>query len=391
MNWLDLYNQYTEDHEAASIFQLWVGISTIASVLERKVWFRLMSDLIYPNMFIILVAPPAGRKGACMSMGSRLLDELAITGDIFLSSEKITPEAIIKRMALCKHEFWLNNVPYNHCSLTAISKELSSVGGRDIEYMFELLCDLYDSHHHKKWASETIGRDADVVIGPWLHLLGGTTPKFFHKQEVQAGIGSGFLSRCMLIWAEEIRFRRTYIRDIPKHERLRKQLIDGLYKIHDIKGEYTWTKDAKERHDIWYENLPKRQNVIEQLAAYHERKQMHLIKLSMILAAAKRQDLLIDLDILNTAFSYLKMAEHFMPRVFSGTGKSINTEDIETVMIQLQRCKKPISYNQLWKQNWNTIRMDHFDEILKAVMRLGAKAEKRGNMTYFWWEDEDDG
>ena len=385
MDWLNCYNQYTKDQEAASLFQLWVGISTVASVLERKVWFKLMSDLIYPNMFIILVAPPAGRKGACMSMGSRLLDNI---DGINRSSEKITPEAIIKRMALCNKDFWIDNKQYEHCSLTTISKELASIGGRDIEGMFELLCDLYDSHHHKTWANETVGRDKDYIVGPWLNLIGGTTPLFFHKPEVQAGIGSGFLSRCILLWAEEIRFRRSYIQDMPQHLKLQEKLIAGLYTIYEMKGEFTLTKNAKSIFDAWYNNLPKRQNVLDQLVAYHERKQMHIIKLCMVLTAAKKQDLIITTEILNTAFSYLEMAEHFMPRVFSGMGKSINTEDIATVLLQLEQSKEPMTYDQLWKLNWNKIRIDHFDEILKAVCRLGIKTRVKNKIRYFKWDGE---
>lgn len=386
MDWLDTYNKYTEDSESPSIFHLWVAISTIASTLERKVWFQLMADLIYPNMFVILVAPPAQcRRSSCVSMGSRLLHEFP---DIHVTSEKITPEAIIKRMSLCRTEFFKDDVIYEQCAVTCISKELSSLAGTDIEKMFELLCDLYDAQINEKWANETISRHVDSITGPLLNILGSTTPSFFKKPEVQAGIGSGFLSRCILLWAEEIRKRSLYIEDMPRHLDLKKQLIEGLFAIQQLRGEFVFTPEAKNTFDTWYLGLPKHQQVIEQLAAYHERKHMHIIKLCMILTAAKKQITIIDQEILELAFSYMTMAEHFTPRVFSGTGKSIHIEDISTILLQLQQSKKPLSYEQLWQRNSAKIRIDHFDMILQAVLRQGVKVKKTNNVNYFWWENE---
>lgn len=371
MNLLTTYKEYTKDHESPSIYHLWVCISTIAAVLERKVWSPLMADLIYPNMYIILVAPPAKcRKGSCISMGSRLLKEM---DSINLGSEKITPEALIRRLADCIDSYDIAGQTHKQCALTTVSKELASLGGRDIEYTFELLCDLYDAQINTDWASETIARSVDKVIGPWLNILGATVPSFFKKPEVQLGIGSGFCSRCIFLFAEEIRFRRSYIQNMPEHLRLHDELLDGLKHIHElVRGEFLFTEQAQLQFDAWYENLPKHQDVMEQLAAYAERKQTHLLKLCMIISAAEGgNNMTMTESNLRHAFSFLSMAEKYMPYVFSGAGRSVDAQDIERISRQIERAGS-MTLQQIYSNNWQDVRYDNIEKVLTVLLHMRA-------------------
>ena len=51
----------------------WVGVSTIAGALRRKVWIDQAYFKWYPNFYIILVAPPGiVAKSTTASLGMRL-------------------------------------------------------------------------------------------------------------------------------------------------------------------------------------------------------------------------------------------------------------------------------------------------------------------------------
>src|SRR5690606_32154377 len=55
-SWIREYLRYTENTESPSMFHLWVGISTIASVIDRDVYINQCYYNIYPNLSIIVVA-----------------------------------------------------------------------------------------------------------------------------------------------------------------------------------------------------------------------------------------------------------------------------------------------------------------------------------------------
>ena len=54
-SWIGQFVQYTDNIESPEIFRKWSAISTIAAVLQRKVYMRTQSAL-YPNLYVFLVA-----------------------------------------------------------------------------------------------------------------------------------------------------------------------------------------------------------------------------------------------------------------------------------------------------------------------------------------------
>jgi len=76
-SWIREYLRYTENTESPSMFHLWVGISTIASVVDRDIYVNQGFFKIYPNLYIILVAGSQEcRKSTAINIGESLLRNL---------------------------------------------------------------------------------------------------------------------------------------------------------------------------------------------------------------------------------------------------------------------------------------------------------------------------
>ena len=73
-NWLKAFTEHAKLSEAPREFHFWTGVSTIASVLRRRVWIDQRHFEWVPNFYIILVGP-AGvvTKSTSMKMGLKLL------------------------------------------------------------------------------------------------------------------------------------------------------------------------------------------------------------------------------------------------------------------------------------------------------------------------------
>jgi len=57
-NWLKSYMHYSSFSEAPDKMHFWVGVSTIAGALRRRVWIDQGYFQWTPNFYIVFVSPP---------------------------------------------------------------------------------------------------------------------------------------------------------------------------------------------------------------------------------------------------------------------------------------------------------------------------------------------
>ena len=61
-DWITNFLDYTAAIPSPASFRLWSAITAISGVLERKVWIQTAQSFLYPNLFTLLVGPPATGK-----------------------------------------------------------------------------------------------------------------------------------------------------------------------------------------------------------------------------------------------------------------------------------------------------------------------------------------
>ena len=61
-DWIDDFMDLTDGLPSPRIFRLWSGITCIAGALERRAWIETAQSNVYPNLFVVLVAPPGVGK-----------------------------------------------------------------------------------------------------------------------------------------------------------------------------------------------------------------------------------------------------------------------------------------------------------------------------------------
>ena len=92
-NWLDTYMEFTENTEPARQFQLWSAFAVISSVLQRKCWLKLGRITVYPNLYVVLVAPPGvARKSQSIIFATEFLSAIP---EVAVSADSITREALL--------------------------------------------------------------------------------------------------------------------------------------------------------------------------------------------------------------------------------------------------------------------------------------------------------
>lgn len=339
-DWIKAYQMYTADTEPPAVYHTWVAISVIAGALQRKVEMHWGHDVIYPNMYIILLGPSGRcRKGTAISIGKELLQNIS---GVTLTSESITREALIRAMKGAVVNYTApDGAIRQQCPITCISPELSVfLGQQDIKFIANLT-DWYDSQ--KEWTYETKGAGIDKIQGVSFNLLGATAPDWLPSMLPQEAVGGGFTSRCIFIVAENKEKTIPRPTFTPAMQRLRGALIGDLQAIANLSGKIEFDEEATALYEKWYKEQETRLRIGKlpiddpRFTGYCERRATHIKKISMVVCASRSDRLIITKEIFLEALRLMEEAEANMYKTFGGLGKSRHSEAIQLVLDYIEK------------------------------------------------------
>lgn len=371
-DWLEDYLEFTSNTEPPDIFRRWVGISCLASVLQRKVFLPRSDDLIiYPNLYIVLVAPPGkARKGTSMKVGFKLLTEPAM--QVVLSAEATTREALIRALNNARLYYRTEDgFEAPHSSLTIYSPELAVFLGNGSTQMYSDLTDWYDCRD--VWNYQTKQKEtSDELRNVWVNLIGATTPALIQKTIPPDAIGGGLSSRMIFIYAN----RKGKIVPNPKttefERQLRAELLIRLEQIHLLTGPFRVTSAYEELWEKWYQSIEDNPPFKDdKFAGYFERRPEIVLKLSIIMHVSREASMLIEDEDLARAIFTLENAEVNMRQALRGVGQNTYATVIARVIEVVSRSDR-IKYGELLALFLDDVMPSEFDDILVSLEKTGC-------------------
>lgn len=210
------------------------------------------------------------------------------------------------------------------------------------------------------------------IIGPYLNLLGATTPDWIARSLPLDTVGIGLTSRIVFVYQDTPRVRPAFPVLTQEQLIVGQLLREELAVISTIQGQYILEPEAKKLYEDWYTGRVEQPNPTgdSRLAGYFERKPMHVLKLCMIIAASKRQELIITSEDLNDSFTLLAETEEKMPKVFAAVGKNSLSLDIQTIE-ELVMQRGSITKGELMEMYKHNLRSDDLEEVLNVLIMSG--------------------
>ena len=313
-NWLEGYLEYTNETESPKSFNLWSGVSAIASGLRKKVKFQLGRLSTYPNLYIILVAEPGvSRKTTAIDYSTDITKEVDA---IIHSADSTTRESLIEDLELAAQDQLMpDGSNFKHNSLSIISREFESFIGEKSENtkIRVLLTDLFDCGS-KAWEYKTKNKGKNKLNAVYLNLLAATTPDSLACALPASAIGGGLTSRILFILPT--RDRKKFAEPpIPDRE-LVKALIHDLEIISRLAGVYRFSESCREKWIDWY-NKYDGESIYRickdrSFSSWYSRKSVFIQKLSVILLASRSDEMVIEWDIVEEAIAMLEGVERTM-------------------------------------------------------------------------------
>lgn len=357
-DWLSSYLEFAKNTEPPTSYHTWVGMSVIASALQRKVHMIWGHTKIYANQYIILVGPSGtARKGDAINLGRPMMEHV----NIKIASQRITPEALISVMSESITSFIDNNKDLVfQAPISIIAGELSVfVGQKNLKLLADLT-DLYDSHD--SWEYETKHgyqtkqgiKTKDTISGVCVNILGGTAPDWIPTILPQEAIGGGWTSRVIFVVEPGKGQVVSNPNLVPPDEVLKEKLEKDLEQIHLLIGEYYFDNDALDAYVDWYEDQERKLKVgtfpiqDARFGGYIARRATHIKKIAMCFSASRGNEIKIILKDFLRAKDLLERTEKKMAKAFKGMGKSQIAELTDKVLTVIM-AKKEVKRSEILK------------------------------------------
>ncbi len=381
-SWLTAYMQHQRYSESPLPFHFWTGVSTLAGALRRRVWIDQRHFQWTPNMYIVLVAPAGvAAKSTSIRGGLSMLE--AVEG-VHFGPQSMTWQALIKSFTNSQTTISPTGsdqpVPMS-CLTIGVSELGTFLDPKNREFM-DLLTAMWDGQK-EVWRRETVGAGKVEIYNPWLNLIACTTPSWLRANFPEDLIGGGLTSRIVFVFGASKRQLIAYPSTRIEDQAYREEeacLIHDLQQIGELCGEYRLTEEALVWGEKWYAHhnnggLPTHL-ASGRFDGYLARKQTHIHKLGIVLAASRRSELVVTDSDLKEAEGHITALETDMLQVFNSIGNSPAAR-VTSEVLTLIRNHKTIDYRGLWKLCINTHAQKDFAESVKAAIDAGYVAKAK--------------
>jgi len=385
-NFIERHIEHTWETEPPRIFHRWSAISAVGASLARGFYIQHGHFRVFPNMYIKLIGDAGTRKSTAIKIMKKLLaganyDNFAADKTrlekFLLDLEGLTQEedngeprpgssaARAKYDAVLATNLWGDSSDNDPRECFICADEWNDFAPRgDIDFC-TLLGNLWDWDDESRPYSHRLKNSKSVsIFQPTISILGGNTPDGFAKAFPPEMIGTGFLSRMILIHGERSGRKYTFP-PVPNPEDTARISNELAFIRASHFGQATLTKGAELILDTIYKGWEDIDDV--RFKSYSNRRFTQLLKLCLICAAAEgRKDLTAEVVV--RANTYLSAAEVAMPRALGQFGKSKNSDVANKVMDMLVATHKPLSIKDLWAHVHNDLEnIRALGEILQGL------------------------
>ncbi|UOF77821.1 hypothetical protein [Bacteriophage sp.] len=364
---------YASYGEAPKHMYFWAGVSAVAGALRRQVWIDQAYFKWHPNFYICFVAPPGiVSKSTTAGVAMNLLRRVP---DIKFGPDVVTWPALVEAFAGSTVAFEYEGAYWPMSAMTLESSEFGNLLNPQDKEMVDLLVSLWDGKAGEfKKATKNSGNDS--IPNPWINLIACTTPAWIAGNFPEYMIGGGFTSRTIFVYADKKGKYVAYpgLQVPPDLSAIEDRLVADLTHISKLVGEYRLSPAAVAWGEAWYtKHYSVRAANLDpdRFGGYLARKQTHIHKLAIVLAASGGDELIITDEHLEIAHHMITDLEPDMQYVFAKIGRSQSTQYME-MLVNFVAANGKVLYKDAYKHVHSYFpSMRDFDDMMAGVIRAG--------------------
>ena len=375
----NLYHEYTKGNEICPRFRLFSFAAAMGAIIKRKVSFQRSSynmfPTLYPNLWIILVAPQGrGHKSAALSVAKKLIQRIPENFQPRMLASKLTPEALVKSLAaqvitpeiMKTVDMTMISILKKPAQALLYSSELGVLLGKEKynQGMIALLTDLYDTPN--EWQSETVMRGDQRLYDVCLSVMGASTPDWMQTMLPSDAFKGGFMSRLLLVGYPETWHVRLADPPAPD-EAIGAELIAKLTELAKFESQLKWTDSARDYFNDWYMTLKDPEPGPK--AAYLERKQDQLLRMSMLVELSYGCSPMLTRDAIEDAMNIMGAVEPDALRMIEYIAVEPRMRIVQRA-IEILEARTTVLESELLSEIWRYLSSPReFDEVINMLLK----------------------
>lgn len=397
-SWVEAFVVNTENLPSPEMFRKWVAIATVGCALERRCWMVSDYGELYPNLYILLVGPPAAGKTVAIDAARVLINKVE---HIHMAPTNVTHASLLDDLAKTSGAFMKGDTSVTYHSMQVFSREFGVLLPEYDTKVLNHLINFYDCDND--FQESRRGREVKILAIPnsQLNILAATTPSYLGDFFPQAAWDQGFASRLLLIYCEKRELRPIW-KDLDEitdaeMERLKvaaalqDQLAADLVHIGALTGRFRWAKPAAQAFQAWWFAGCPPQPDHPKLQFYAGRRHTMCMKLCMIASAARNDEMVIELQDYQTALGWLLEAEMFIPDIFKSMSGGPDANAIDNTWAYIwevyAKSKTPVNEQLIYAflVNRTNATSTSVSKVLETMERAGLieKAGYAGTRTLY--------
>lgn len=377
MNYLSAYKCWASGDKSPDIYHKWAGLSTISSMISRRIWLDQGRDRTYANLYCLFVGPAGNGKSTAMKTAMKLVKQFREAAPQLPGSQ--TWQSCVKDLAdekLHGRKFNYNSkdVKYTHGSL--FCDEFAGLLQNDPKGWITFLTQIYgcDDFDHKVKTGGEDGNRYDLIENPYIVFLGCMTPDVT-KEVVRDGIiSSGFNRRC--IFVQHGRSGKCVpMRTITaEQEQARDHCMKWLTKLATQRGPFCFGPNALEFFEQWYYKNHERlmNEPVNFMASWLDCKDQIILKVAMLLEMGDNTTRQLSVNSLREAIQLVDETEANFHRIFSMSGRNPIHEISVKIRNIIEGVKDPVNSKKIYRQLAADGSQKEIQEAIAMLLSDGA-------------------
>lgn len=333
-DFITAYSEYAREAFCPPLFHTWTGISSVAAALERKVWQDRGTFLIYPNLYVMLIAAPGIGKSTAGNLGNELLRQVGTAENriCFLANQS-NPASFVKQF-LSHKTFYVGDDTHRHSSCYFYASEGSNALGESSGKQGKILpalTEFYDCPKH--WDKALVVDKVPPLRNVCCNMLACVTFSFLQELLPDREAAGGFASRIIYVVYDEKLVRTPKWRTSPPSHDTEEKLVEDLNEIYSLTGEYSETPEVRERFEQWFPRQDAHSQGLtsEKMQQFLARKATNVAKLMMVCAASESNEMVLHARHWDRAMAMIEGVESSVHKIVE------NAKDVSS--------PKGVSYN----------------------------------------------
>jgi Protein of unknown function (DUF3987) len=348
-------------------------LATLSAIVERRAWVHTGHGSIWPNIFVLLTAPPGGGKTIITRAITDLIRDMKVDNSKKprIAANSLTKSAMVDTLEEAVRFEVVEGQPEEWHSMAIINAEFGVVFPVFDQAFLSHLSNFWDCE--REFEERTRTNKSKFISNPHVMMLGGIQPKLLNDTFPESSWGQGFFARTTIVYVPEmpkVKFFRRSRPDFTVHS----QLVAGLEKLVIRWGELYIAPAVIEAFEAWEADDFKPFPTHPRLAGYVERRKMHAIKLAILYALSSEHEL-IELPDFDRARSLLERTEENLADLFVAMGShefsSVMDETVHFVLSQYVGTKKAVGQQALVGFVSQRAQPIHVEPIINTLVASG--------------------